>query len=148
MSTMTHTPAPDKEKRTFTDETLAGLSWAGGIPILVVMCIASAIFSGVGFLAGVFSGGCAVIFIHAGMYRSLKGVLSGVADGSRKGGVAVVAGFLLRLVVSGVILAALLLQGWAHPLGVAAGASVIFINNLFLALLLATRKTHQELGGM
>jgi len=146
MSPTIHTPETDRKKLIVTDETLAGLSWAGGIPILILMIIAAAVIGGPGLLVGVYAGGCGIIFIHAGMYRSLRGVLSGAAEGTRRGGVAVVAGFLLRLVITGAILAGLLFQGWAHPLGIAAGASVIVINNLFLAVLLATRKNHTEVG--
>jgi len=146
MSPTIHTPAPERKKNAVSDDTFAGLSWAGGIPILAVMCIAAATLGGRELLVGVCAGGCAIILIHAGMYRSLRSVLSGAADGTRKGGFIVVFGFLLRLIVAGVVLAVLLHRGWAHPLGVAAGSSVILINNLFLAVLLATRKKQTEVG--
>jgi hypothetical protein len=146
MSSTIHTPAPERKNSAVSDETLAGLSWAGGIPILIVMGIAAAIIGGRELCLGVCAGGCVIIFIHAGMYRSLKSVLTGAAEGAQKGGMAAVAGFLFRLILAGVILAGCLFLGWVHPLGVAAGASVILINNLFLAVLLATRNTHQELG--
>lgn len=146
MSPTIHTPAPERQKHIVSDDTVAGLSWAGGIPILAVMCIAAAILGGRELLVGMCAGGCAIILIHVGMYRSLRSVLSGVVDGSRKGGFTVVFGFLLRLFVSGMVLAVLLHRGWAHPLGVVAGASVILINNLLLAVLLATRKKQTEVG--
>ncbi|MBN1882708.1 MAG: ATP synthase subunit I [Deltaproteobacteria bacterium] len=129
-----------------SDEALARLSWVGGIPLLIVMIILTAIFGGREFLVGVCAGGFAIILIHAGVYRSLKNILSGAADGQQKDAFAVVLGFLLRLLVSGAILAGLLLYGWAHPFGIALGASVVLINNLFLAAILATRKKHTELG--
>ena len=146
MSQTIHTPAHERKERSVSDETLARLSWAGGIPILIVMGIVAAIFGGYTLFVGVCDGGCAIILIHAGIYRSLRNVLSGAAKGYTKGGVGIVSGFLLRLLASGVILASLLFQGWAHPLGVALGASVILINNLFLAVILATRKKHTEVG--
>ena len=146
MSQTIQSPADEHKKHSVPDETLAFLSWAGGIPILIVMSILSAVFGGRELLVGVCAGGCAIILIHAGMYRSLRGVLSGAADGSRKGGVGIVFGFLLRLFVSGVILAGLLFMGWAHPLGVVLGVSVILLNNLFLALMLATRNKQTEVG--
>ena len=146
MSTMIHTPATERKKLAVSDETLARLSWAGGIPILIVMSIAATIFGGRELLVGVCAGGCAIILIHAGIYRSLKIVLSGAVDGSQKGGFNVVFGFLLRLIVMGIILAVLLHLRCAHPLGVAAGSSVILINNLFLAAMIATNKKHSELG--
>ena len=146
MSKTIHASAPERKKNAISEETLARLSWAGGIPILIVMSIVVAVFGGREFLVGVCAGGFAIILIHAGIYRSLKNVLSGAADGSRKSGVVIVVGFLLRLLISGIILAGLLLHGWAHPLGIALGASVILINNLFLAAILATKKKHTEVG--
>jgi len=148
MSPTIHTPAPERRKRAVSDETLAGLSWAGGIPILVVMCIVAAIFGSRELLVGVCAGGFTIILIHAGMYRSLRVVLSGAVDGVQKGVGIVVLGFLARLIVGGAIIAFLLYRGWAHPLGVAAGASVILINNLFLAALLATGRNQTEVGSM
>jgi hypothetical protein len=106
--------------------------------ILLLFCVGFLVgskTSAFGFLVG---GGVAILN-HFELYRSLRKVLSNTPrNGSIKGIPLFLLGFYLRLFISAIVIYGALQGGWANPLCIIIGVSVVFINCFGLGLILAS----------
>jgi hypothetical protein len=100
-------------------ELTSRVTWESGGAVAALVLLAGLI-GGVPVAAGVGAGGALAI----ANFRWLAGCVVGILDGvPAPGGWAL--GFGLRLIVLGAAIAGLLASGWAHPLGVVAGFTVL-----------------------
>ncbi|GEM_PF-4593882 len=98
------------------------------------------------FALGVLVGGTVAVLNHIGLYRSLKGLLLAASRGDivnpdenrriDRGSLSTVFGFYVRIILSGVIICFALRGGWASPIAIFVGASVVVINSFIVGILL------------
>jgi hypothetical protein len=111
------------------------LIWAGSIITLIVLICAGAFLGSLSFVFGVLVGGIVAILNHFGLYRSLKGILSAATEEYPKRMIPfAVMGFYFRLLISGVIIFFALRGGWAAPIAIIIGASVVIINTITISI--------------
>jgi len=112
--------------------TLQRRNWV----ILAILLAASLPFGKLGVSAGILAGGLVAIAGFAWLQRSLRRLL---ADPARGAGTRYQFGYLVRLLVLGLVLAVLIAIVKVHPAGLAIGLSVVVINLLWLAAARALR---------
>jgi hypothetical protein len=104
--------------------------------ILGLLLAASLPFGNWAASAGILAGGLVAIAGFAWLQRSLRRLLADAAQGA---GTRYQFGYLVRLLVLGVVLAVLIAVVKIHPAGLALGLSVVVINLLWLAFQRALR---------
>ncbi len=111
------------------------LIWAGSIITLIVLICAGVFIGSLSFVFGVLIGGIVAILNHLGLYRSIKGILTAATKEYPKRMIPfAVMGFYLRLLISGVIIFFALKGGWAAPIAIIIGASVVIINTITISI--------------
>ena len=124
-----------KETVKSSDTYTLNLIWAGSIITLIVLIGAGVFLGSLSFVFGVLIGGLVAILNHFGLYRSIKGILSVATKEYPKRMISfAVIGFYLRLLVSGVIIFFALKGGWAAPIAIIIGASVVIINTITISI--------------
>ncbi len=108
---------------------------AGSLVMLLVLMVLGVVFGSYTFARGVFVGGIVVIINHYGLYKSLRAVLSAAAQrGEQRGVPQTLFAFYVRLIFSGIVIFLALRSGFANPIGILVGASVVVINSLIVGL--------------
>jgi hypothetical protein len=108
---------------------------AGSLVMLLVLIVLGAVFRSYAFSLGVFVGGIIAVVNHYGLYKSLRSVLSAAAErGERRGVPQILFAFYIRLVFSGVVIFLAFKAGFADPIGILVGASVVVINSLIVGV--------------
>jgi hypothetical protein len=124
-----------KETVKNSDTYTLNLIWAGSIITLIVLVGAGIFLGSLGFVFGVLIGGLVAILNHLGLYRSIKAILSVATEEYPKRMISfAVIGFYLRLLISGVIIFFALKGGWAAPIAIIIGASVVIINTITISV--------------
>jgi hypothetical protein len=100
--------------------------------VLVVLVTMSLLWRSAPITLGVFCGGLVAIISYRWLHQSLKRVLHQPDSGSARG---FQARYLLRLGALAVIIFVLLTRVEVHPVGLAAGLSVVVVNLLCTTLL-------------
>jgi hypothetical protein len=110
---------------------------AGSLLLLLMLILVGVLTRKYTFSLGVFVGGVVALVNHYGLYKSLRAVLSAAAERGEKGGVPqTLLSFYVRLILSGILIFLALKGGFADPLGILIGASVVVVNSLILGLAL------------
>ena len=108
---------------------------AGSLVMLLLLILLGVLVRSYTFALGIFIGGIVAVINHYGLYKSLRSVLSAAAQRGEKGGVPqTVFSFYVRLVFSGIVIFLALRGGFADPIGILVGASVVVINSLIVGL--------------
>lgn len=120
---------------------------AGSMVVMILFSLIGLLAFSMEFALGVIVGGVVAVLNHVGLYRSLNGLLLaasrrdiGNPDEERqikRGTSSTVFGFYIRIILSGLIIYFPLKGGWASPLAIFVGASVVAINSFIVALLLS-----------
>jgi hypothetical protein len=107
----------------------------GSLVMLLVLIIVGALFRSYAFSLGVFVGGIIAVVNHYGLYKSLRSVLSAAAErGERRGVPHILFAFYIRLIFSGIVIFLAFKTGFADPIGILIGASVVVINSLIVGI--------------
>lgn len=108
---------------------------AGSLVTLLLLILLGVLIRSNAFALGVFIGGIIAIINHYGLYKSLRSVLSAAAERGEKSGMPqTVVAFYIRLVFSGIVIFLALRGGFADPIGILIGASVVVLNSLVIGL--------------
>ena len=123
-----------------------GIVVAGSLVVMVLLSLIGLLVFSTEFALGIIVGGVVAILNHVGLYRSLKGLLlaaskrdTGDSDEERRvnrGTSSALFGFYLRIILSGFIIYFALKGGWANPLALFVGASVVVLNSFIVAILM------------
>ncbi len=110
---------------------------AGSLLLLLMLILVGVLTRKYTFSLGVFVGGVVALVNHYGLYKSLRAVLSAAAERGETGGVPqTLLSFYIRLILSGILIFLALKGGFADPIGILIGASVVVVNSLILGLAL------------
>jgi len=117
----------------------------GSVATLLALAMIGYVTVSLEFALGALVGGVVAVLNHVGLYRSLKGLLMAATerditnsdDGKqiRKGVFSTIFGFYFRIFLSGVIIFFALTGGWANPIAIFVGASVVMINSFIIGML-------------
>ena len=107
-----------------------------GVVIILLLMVVGLIAGSTGFALGVLVGGGIAVFNHAWLYKSVKAILSASISGSKRGPASAVFGFYVRLIISAVVIVIALKGGWADPIAILIGASVVVIASVIIALII------------
>jgi hypothetical protein len=108
---------------------------AGSLVMLLLLILLGVLIRSYPFALGVFIGGIVAVINHYGLYKSLRSVLSAAAErGDRKGVPQTLLAFYVRLAFSGIVIFLALRGGFANPIGILVGASVVVVNSLIVGL--------------
>jgi hypothetical protein len=108
---------------------------AGSLVMLLLLILLGVLIRSYTFALGIFIGGIIAVINHYGLYKSLRSVLSAAAERGEKGGTPqTLFAFYVRLVFSGIVIFLALRAGFADPIGILVGASVVVINSLIIGL--------------
>jgi hypothetical protein len=108
---------------------------AGSLVMLLLLILLGVLLRSYTFALGIFVGGIVAIINHYGLYKSLRSVLSAAAERGEKGGAPqTLFAFYARLLFSGVVIFLALRAGFADPIGILVGASVVVVNSLIVGL--------------
>ena len=108
---------------------------AGSLVMLLLLILLGVLIRSYTFSLGVFVGGIIAVVNHYGLYKSLRSVLLAAAEHGEKRGVPqTVFAFYIRLIFSGVVIFLSLRGGFANPIGILIGASVVVINSLIVGI--------------
>jgi hypothetical protein len=108
---------------------------AGSLVMLLLLILLGVLIRSYPVALGVFIGGIVAVINHYGLYKSLRSVLSAAAErGDRKGVPQTLLAFYVRLAFSGIVIFLALRGGFANPIGILVGASVVVVNSLIVGL--------------
>ena len=108
---------------------------AGSLVMLLLLILLGVLIRSYTFALGIFIGGIIAVINHYGLYKSLRSVLSAAAERGEKGGAPqTLFAFYVRLVFSGIVIFLALRGGFADPIGILIGASVVVVNSLIVGL--------------
>jgi hypothetical protein len=108
---------------------------AGSLVMLLLLILLGVLIRSYTLALGVFVGGIIAVINHYGLYKSLRAVLSAAAERGEKGGTSqTLFAFYFRLLFSGIIIFLALRSGFADPIGILVGASVVVVNSLIVGL--------------
>ncbi len=108
---------------------------AGSLTMLLLLIVLGVLIRSYTFALGVFVGGIVAVINHYGLYKSLRSVLSAAAErGVKNGTPQTLFAFYVRLVFSGIVIFLALRGGFADPIGILVGASVVVVNSLIVGL--------------
>jgi hypothetical protein len=108
---------------------------AGSLIMLLLLILLGVLLRSYAFALGIFVGGIIAIINHYGLYKSLRSVLSAAAERGQKSGAGqTLFAFYFRLLFSGIVIFLSLRAGFADPIGILIGASVVVVNSLIVGL--------------
>jgi hypothetical protein len=108
---------------------------AGSLVMLLLLILLGVLIKSYTFALGIFIGGIIAVINHYGLYKSLRSALSAAAQrGATSGMPQTVFAFYVRLVFSGIVIFLALRGGFADPIGILVGASVVVVNSLIVGL--------------
>ena len=117
----------------------------GSVATLLILATIGYVAISLKFALGALVGGVVAVLNHIGLYRSLKGLLTAAKesavdnsdDGKQfsRGVFSTLSGFYVRIFLSGVIIFFALTGGWANPIAIFVGASVVMINSFIIGIL-------------
>ena len=119
---------------------------AGSVTTLLTLAMIGYVTVSLKFALGALVGGVVAVLNHIGLYRSLRGSLQAAtecdinnSDNEKqisRGVFSALFGFYFRIFLSGVIIFFALTGGWANPIAIFLGASVVMINSFIIGILL------------
>jgi ATP synthase I chain len=117
----------------------------GSVATLLAFAIIGYVTISLEFALGALVGGVVALLNHIGLYRSLKGLLMAASESAvnnpddgkqfKSGILFTIFGFHFRIFLSGVIIFFALTGGWANPIAIFVGASVVMINSFIIGML-------------
>lgn len=120
---------------------------AGSMIVTILLSLIGLIAFSTEFALGIIVGGVVAVLNHVGLYRSLRTLLLAASRRDpgdpdeekqiKKGTTSTLFGFYIRIILSGLIIYFPLKGGWASPLAIFVGASVVVLNSFIVALLLS-----------
>ncbi len=118
----------------------------GSVATMLTLAMIGYVTISLEFALGALVGGIVAVLNHIGLYRSLKGLLLAVTECTvnnsddekqiNRGVFSTLFGFYFRIFLSGVIIFFALTGGWANPIAIFVGASVVMINSFIIGILL------------
>jgi hypothetical protein len=133
----------DPQIKEMTEKTAAGTIEAhsreiiqiGSLVLLVLLIVGGFIFKSATFAFGAFVGGLIAIASYRGIQSSLKSSFAAAAENKKQSVVfKTLFGFFTRLVFAGIVVYLALKSGWADPVAILAGASVVMVNCLIVGV--------------
>ena len=111
--------------------------------VLFILGALSGVFMTVEFTLGVILGGLIIIANFSLLHRTMRSAFSdqGAMKGKR---MALIAKFYFRLVIMGLIIYILIVNGWVNPLGLTVGLSVVVLSILTFGIRAAFRTSSRE----